>query len=387
MGELSILYDGGFNWSKKSAGGIHIFEVCEHLALNNEVILFAPRKKDTTFNIHRFSTKYIPVSCQGSFCFIIYEMLLFMYLFLMVIHSKPDVIYARSTSGFGSLSISLLFNIPRIVEVNGLTSEEAKARKQFIIKTLVMVNMLQPLNYKFSSLIVAVTESIKKRLQEIYDIEDEKIVVIENGANTKLFRPLPQEQCINKLKLESCNTYVCFIGSLSPWQGIEHLIRATPSILNDFSDTRFLIVGEGLLKKQLYELVQEMGLTDKFIFFGSIPYEQVPLYINASSICVAPMTKSRIKSGSSALKIYEYLSCGTPVVSSRIPNLEFIEEERVGILVPPENPEELATAIITLLENKKLREEMGKRGREYVINTHSWEKMAEKVGRTMSRVL
>jgi glycosyltransferase involved in cell wall biosynthesis len=62
-----------------------------------------------------------------------------------------------------------------------------------------------------------------------------------------------------------------------------------------------------------------------------------------------------------------------------MPNLEFIEDQNTGILVEPENPEELAKAIIKLQKNEKLREEMGKNGREYVVKDHSWEAVARRV--------
>ncbi len=86
-----------------------------------------------------------------------------------------------------------------------------------------------------------------------------------------------------------------------------------------------------------------------------------------------------MKVGLSPLKIYEYLSCEKPVVSSRISNLEFIEQQQAGILVEPENPEELAKAVIKLLKDKELRESMGKNGREYVVKNHSWEAIGRKV--------
>ena len=72
------------------------------------------------------------------------------------------------------------------------------------------------------------------------------------------------------------------------------------------------------------------------------------------------------------------MACEKPTVASRISDLEFIEQN-AGILVEPENPEELAKAIIKLLKDEKLREEMGRNGREYVVKNHSWEAVARNV--------
>ncbi len=141
-----------------------------------------------------------------------------------------------------------------------------------------------------------------------------------------------------------------------------------------------MIVGDGSAKNDCIKIAHEFGVFEKFIFTGGIPFEQVPLYVNSSDVCVAPFKIYRnAKIGLSPLKIYEYLACGKPVVSSRIPNIEFIEQQKAGILVEPENPEELAKAIIKLLENESLREEMGKNGRDLVVKYYSWEANARKV--------
>jgi len=313
--------------------------------------------------------------------------MLFVYLFLHFIKSKPDVIYARSKIGIASSLISLLFNTPQVVEVNGLSIKEAKMRNESAIRIFVMTKILERLNYRFSSKIVAVTKNLKEKIKELYHIPDEKIVVIENGANTDLFKPMDRGKCIKELNLDEAHYYVCFVGNLAPWQGVEYLIEATPLILKNVPNTKFLIVGDGMMKEKLVGLAEKTGVSDKIIFTGTVPYEEVPKYINASDVCVAPLTKGRIKSGSSALKIYEYLSCEKPVISSRIPNLEFIEQQNAGILVEPENQEKLARAIVKLLEDKKLREIMGKNGREYVVKNHSWKIIAKRVEGVINEVV
>ena len=101
---------------------------------------------------------------------------------------------------------------------------------------------------------------------------------------------------------------------------------------------------------------------NKFIFTEAVPYEDVPKYINASDVCIAPFITARyMKIGLSPLKIYEYMACKNPIVPSRISNLGFIKQNNAGILVESENPKKLANAIIKLLKDTKLREEMGER--------------------------
>jgi glycosyltransferase involved in cell wall biosynthesis len=236
------------------------------------------------------------------------------------------------------------------------------------------------LGYEHAIKIVSVTQGIKKCLMEMYNVPDERIIVIGNGANIEQFKPMDQEETKKELKLDQDADYVCFVGSLFPWHGIQYLVDAAPSILRACPNTRFLIVGEGSMKNEWMQQAKELGVYDQFRFTGSVRYEKVPLYINASEICIATFTKERhMKIGGSPLKMFEYMACEKPVVSSRIPDIDFIEKENAGLLVEPENPQELAKAIITLMKNEKLRETMGKNARKYVSENHSWEAVARKV--------
>ena len=181
--------------------------------------------------------------------------------------------------------------------------------------------------------------------------------------------------------------YVCFVGNLAPWQGTEYLIQAAPHILKECSDVRFLVVGDGKMRGEMENKALQLDVFDQFIFTGMVPYEQVTYYINASTICVAPFIIARNeKIGLSPLKMYEYLACGKPVVASDIPGVRhLLNMSDSGVLVEPENSEELAIAILRLLHNEELRKGMGMRGRKYIVENHSWGAAARKVADVCER--
>jgi glycosyltransferase involved in cell wall biosynthesis len=233
----------------------------------------------------------------------------------------------------------------------------------------------------FSDRIIAVTPGIKTNLEKVYNIPGEKIVVVSNGANTSLFKPLGQETCRKELGLDLEIPYVCFVGNLAPWQGVEYLVKAAPSILSRSPECRFLIVGDGVMKNNLLELCRELGVEDRFIFTGVIAYDRVPLYINASDTCTAPFIFARnAKIGLSPLKLYEYMACGKPVVASDISGVsDVLEASEGGIPVLPESPDALAEGILKLLENPDLRTKLGSKGLSYVTENYSWYSVAKKV--------
>jgi len=75
------------------------------------------------------------------------------------------------------------------------------------------------------------------------------------------------------------------------------------------------------------------------------------------------------------------------VIASRVEGFEILEENHAGILVEPENPKELAKAIIKLLKDERLRRELGENGRKYVTKNHSWEAVARRVAEVCKSVV
>lgn len=291
-----------------------------------------------------------------------------------------DVIYRRHNLLNSEYLLSKLFRIPTVKEVNGIVADEMRIGKKGDTASLWIMDKIEKWNMKRADRIIVVTSQLKEVLHNEYNVPKGKIAVIWNGVNTDLFSPVDATAAREKLGLSIDDSLVCYVGSLSRWEGIEYLIYSAPLVLAENPSTQFLIVGDGQMKGELINLARETGVSDKFIFTGLVPYEKVPLYINASNICVAPfIIKRNERIGISPLKLCEYLACEKPVVASRISGLEIIESQEAGVLLPPEAYEPLADAIIELLRDHYLRKKMGENGRKYVVENRSWESVAQKV--------
>ena len=363
----------------------HVVGLFNNFKKRNEVICFARKSKNIKYKLREIV--YVPLFDKRIFREPSFQLTLFLYLFYYCIKIRPDVIYARQSGPtFSPAIISKLFRIPYFVEINGLIIDEIKitnASKSLAL-AIYLAKLSERVNYKCAEKIIAVTKGIKEGIKKLYNIPDEKIVVIGNGADTDLFKPSDQKEARKELKFEQDANYVCFVGNLYPWQGVEYLVQSAPLILKEIPDAKFLIVGDGAIKNDLIKMVKELNLEEKFIFTANIPHEEVPKYINASDVCIVP--KKPLKSGYSPLKLYEYMACGKPVVASKISGFEILEENNAGISAEPENPEKLAKATIKILKNEKLMREMGENGREYVIKNHSWENIARNIVRVCENV-
>ncbi len=295
---------------------------------------------------------------------------------LIKINVKPDIVYYRHGLFNAGLWTAKLLRIPAVKEVNGIVANEKEVTNQAKGIILNIINHIEKRNMPKADKIIVVTSKLKQILIREYNVSENKIEVLENGANVDLFRPMERNRVISKLRISEQFRYVCFVGNFATWQGLEYLIKSVPHVLKECPDARFLLVGDGDLKERLESMVKDIGVSDKVIFTGMVPYQDVPYYINASDVCVVP--KLPLKSGYSPLKLCEYLACEKPVIASRLNGFEILEEHQMGLLVPPEDEVALAQAIVRMLKDYSLREEMGKNGRQYVVKHRSWENVARK---------
>ncbi|AKB18893.1 MULTISPECIES: glycosyltransferase family 4 protein [unclassified Methanosarcina] len=382
VSKIFLVYYSSF--TTKSGSNIHILELLRNLKKYTDVVLFAPGQKGIESDFPEI--KYVPVIDNKYLIQPSYEFILSFYLLYSCIANRPEVLYLRQNSfPFFPIALCKFLGISSIVEVNGLVMDELKVSpdsKSFAYRVFSSLALRsERFNYRYCDRIVSVTDKLKDELVRLYSVPAEKVLVINNGANTDIFKPLDQKQARAELGLDDSKKYVCFVGHLAAWQGVEFLIHSSPFILEKCPEVRFLVVGDGIMKDKLMEIASKMELSDKFTFTGRIPYENVPVYINAANVCVAPFIEERnSKIGLSALKTYEYLACGKPIVASNIPGVkDLIDLSGGGISVPPENPGELANAVVKLISDEETSNAMGERGRKYVVENHSWDGVARKI--------
>ncbi len=374
---MFIIYYSDLN--SHDGSNTHILELLHNLNKYVDAKLFAPKGKQKVDILNLRYIPYFKVKYLGSLS---YELSLGLHLVYYFSRTKPQIVYLRQNSiSFLPVILCKIFRIRVIVEINGLIHDEffMQSNNKSIFSKIYGYLCLksEKFNYKNCSKIISVTDRLKEELSKIYGIQSNNIAVINNGANTDLFKPTDSQEAKSILNLCPYKNYVCFVGNLAPWQGVEYIIEASPLILEKEPNTLFLIVGDGTMKQKLLKLALDLKVADSFIFTGNVAYETVPIYINASNVCVVP--KKPLKSGYSPLKLYEYMACGKPIIASNVNGFEILEQINAGLLVNPENSAELSSAAIKLLSDSHLGNMMGWQGCDYVGKHHSWNAVAKKV--------
>jgi len=374
----------------KNAQTTHVLEVFKNLAELFDTYLFAPKLKNLPNIHHENNIIFIPTIPASVFRHIIFEIFLCFNMIYCCIKYKPDVIYVRHTIVLYSyILLSKVFKIPYILEINGLPVEQFKifCHNAGSIRTIainIFTKINEKLSYKYAKKIIVVTPDIKKYIVTNYNIDPNRISVIQNGANTDLFKPASKHEVRKELGLDKKYNYIGFSGSFVRWHGLEELVKSALQILKKNKNVKFLLVGNGATRKRICHLVNNLHLTNSFIFIDIVPYAEVPKYVNSFDIGIILKYKNI---PGSPLKLWEYMACGIPIIATDSEDFKVIEECHCGILVNPEKTEKIANAILTLLGNEKLRREMGENGRKYVVKHHSWKIVAKRIERVINEAL
>lgn len=226
-------------------------------------------------------------------------------------------------------------------------------------------------NICISDRITLTTDHLKKT----YNIPDHKSEVVSNGVDTDLFRNYGSKM---KEYLGFSGFILGYVGVLREWIDFEPVF----SILNELdNEIKMVIVGkEGRFKENI-ELAKRCGLEDRVKFTGMIPYSQVPKYISAMDVCLMPFSKkSAISESAVPLKLFEYMACEKPIISTRLRGIENAAQDKI---LYASDKEEYNEKITMLFEDNMLRREMGMGGRRFVEGNYDWERIAG----TMEKVL
>ena len=298
---------------------------------------------------------------------------------------SPDVVYLRRTTAISPLLYAKVTGTKFFYEVNDDPYWEFEDENVGVISRLrqQLYRKLDELNLRRADRIFVISVKVlEKILERNPRISRDRLVLMPSGANTDLFAPMPRKKALEVTGLDSGKEYVGFVGSLLEHQGIDVLIEAADAVGQGKPDCRFLIVGEGPMKTAWEKEVRCRKLEELFVFTGQIPYGQLPSWINAATLCVAPYKGSA--GYRSPVKIFDYLSCGKPVVASFVEGTtDFFGKVEAVALIEPDDPRALADAILATLRKSGKRpremEEIGRKGRSWVVANYSRAKLAARV--------
>jgi glycosyltransferase involved in cell wall biosynthesis len=290
---------------------------------------------------------------------------------------NPDFIYERySLWATAGLWLARKRSIPLVLEVNApLAYEQQHYRSGVTCPPL--AHWVEDRIWRKADSVITVSETLGRQLREA-GVKPDRICVLPNAVNTRLFRMgLDGTPVRQHLGLDGRFT-VGFVGTFKRWHGVDLLLAAFRDLHRADPSTHLLLVGDGPLRPQFEKEVREAGLLQAVTFTGAVRHQDIPNYVAAMDVAIAPYPAS---DGFyySPLKIFEYMAAGRAVVASRVGQVaEVIVDGVTGLLFEAGDTESLVNCIRRLQRDAVLRKELGRKA-SVVCSTRTWTENAARV--------
>ncbi|MET7794321.1 glycosyltransferase family 4 protein [Micrococcus luteus] len=169
------------------------------------------------------------------------------------------------------------------------------------------------------------------------------------------------------------------VSSIVDYEGLDTLLRAAARLAPHRPGLRVHIAGDGVARPGLQALAAELGIAELCAFPGRVDREDARLHHAALDVFAVPRRDLPVTRAVTPMKTVEASATGRPVVASDLPALaELVEDERTGLLVPAEDPAALAAALDRLTGDPAERARLGAAGREWALQTRTWEANARR---------
>ena len=228
---------------------------------------------------------------------------------------------------------------------------------------------------------VAIAEEVKHSLKKVYGLRS--VPLIPNGISLTDFALDKSIRKIWRMKegFRDDHLLYVYVARLSPPKDPFCLLRAFAIAVSQNDNLRLLFAGNGPLRSDVEERVKALGLNNYVRFLGV--RTDIPEILAAADVFVL---SSRWEGN--PLSVMEAMAAGKPVVATAVGGVpELVEEGVSGILVPPQNPEALAEAMIRLAQNSALRRKMGEAARRRAEERFGVERMAREYERLYTKLL
>jgi phosphatidylinositol alpha-1,6-mannosyltransferase len=212
------------------------------------------------------------------------------------------------------------------------------------------------------------------------------MVRIAPGIDVSHFTPDSAPSKLRKELRLSEKSVIVSVGRLVPRKGQDRLIEALPIIRKSIPNVHLLLVGEGSYQKSLENLVEELELAELVTFVGRVPLILLPDYFRCGDIFAMP-SRSRmagLEVEGLGIVYLEASGCGLPVIAGNSGGApDAVVDGVTGIVVDGGNVNEIAAAIVRVLNDPKKMKEMGAAGRDWVTTSWSWQIWSAKFARLL----
>lgn len=331
--------------------GIFIKQLMDNIALKANVRVVAPvpwqpkwfekranngdpvPEKEFVNGIEVFHPRYfvIPKILRGTYGWFFYKGIRSL---IRKLHAQlaADFISAHWVypDGYATVKVAEELKVPVAVHALGCDINEYtkyENRKKRIVYAL-----------SHSDLNLVKSSELKRKITAL-GIESNKIYVVPNGVNKAKFSVSDTIEARQALGLDTNQSYALFIGNFQVEKGLTYLLDAV-ALCRDIP-FKLIVIGGGRQEKQMRTQITELDISDKVQLIGRVPHEVIPQYMSAANLLCLPSLREGCPN-----VVLESLSCGTPVLGSRVGAVpDIITNDAWGIMVEPKSSQAIAEAL------------------------------------------
>jgi len=295
---------------------------------------------------------------------------------------RPDVVHTHSAKGgiLGRIAAHSM-KVPAIVHtVHGAPFhpyQSALTRNFYILcerYAATKCHQLVSVAYAMTDLLVDAGVARREKFTTVYSGME-----VEPFLESDSFRQSTRDA----LGIQPDDVVIGKIARLFHLKGHEFVIEAAKEVVAACPNVKFLFVGDGILRQNLQDMIDDAGLQDHFILVGLVPPKEIPKYISAMDILVHTSLREGL-----ARALPQALLSGKPAVSFDIDGaVEVVLDDRTGYLIPAEDVPMLAFRLKQLSRDATLREKLGSEGRARTVEVFPHQVMTRKLREIYERLL
>ena len=274
---------------------------------------------------------------------------------------KPDVVHAHLHEGAVAARWCRMFcrKPLYIFDCQGSLSGELAGHRA-IGKSGPVFRIVRAVEKRIDRFFPVLTQSEQLKAQLVsFGVPENRICNAMDAADTDLYRPGdPDRALAEKLGIDLTKPRVLYMGLLSEYQGTGLMLQAFAYAAEKVKDAQFIIIGYPNEEKYRQETA-ELGLQDRTVFIGRLPYEETADYLRLSEVAAAP--KISLSEGDG--KLYNYMATGMAVVCfERSVSKEILGD--AGLYAPMGDAKRFGGQLVRLMQDSRERRELGEKARK-----------------------
>jgi glycosyltransferase involved in cell wall biosynthesis len=297
----------------------------------------------------------------------------------------PELIYERQALFHAAgASLARELGIPRLLEVNAPLVEEQERFRGLFLKSV--AEDFEQRSFRGADAIFAVSQEVAGYISST-GIAPSVIHTVPNGVDLTRFHPAADGRAVRARLGLGSERVIGFIGSFKPWHGVGFLADAFALLAKERGDVHLLCVGEGPELEATRAVIAGHGLAPRASFVGRIAHAEIPAYLAAMDVSLAPYLPDP-GFYFSPLKVVESLACGTPVIAARLGQLaQLVDHGRTGFLFAPGEASDLLAWLHELLADSAGQSAMRQRARARAEQDCGWNRVVERMTAEGARLI